>query len=403
MLAPPGHTVLVSGTARVLQTRAARPSRHRREPRPVPALEPEDTAHQPREGRAQRVVDERRALQGAHDVDPGDDVGGLLRREQVPEGHRRLCAGLAGGDEDHPARVAFRRAHRRGEGRRVVLDRGALAGLDEPIGDAEAVEEAALGSEIGAGPGMATVEPRRCEQHGVRKGAGPSQGLLRPGRAVVEKAVEGRLHRTAHRVRAERLGEGQGREVQRGLSRQLTKPRLVGKRARTWLRGFPVSSHDVEREGARRAGLTARLRRAAREELGEELPRRLPVHERVELPGGEVAAEQVGPAGAADRQQRQDGEERSPAPGAQRRARGEHPSRPFVLDPAPGTIARDHRPLTDVGLQYLTGLVARACSNARHGACAILPGGRPLVAGSARPACTVGGPSQARVAHWSGP
>jgi len=280
-------------------------------------------------------------VQGAHEVDPGDDVGGLLRREQAPEGQRRFGAGLAGGDEDQAVRIASRRAHRRGEGGGVVLDRGALAGLDESIGDAQAVEEAALGREIGAGRGMAAVEPRRREQHGVREGAGPPQRLLRPGRAVVEKAVEGRLHRPAQPVRAERLGEGQGREVQRGLSRQLAKPRLVGKPARADARVVPFLAHDIDREGARRAGLALLLWRPVREELGEEPPRRLPVHERVEFPRAEVAANQIRPAGAADRQQRQEGDERRPTPGAQRRAGGAHPSMPFVLEPAPGTIARD--------------------------------------------------------------
>ena len=169
---------------------------------------------------------------------------------------------------------------------------------------------------------MASVEPGWREQHRVRESPGPSQGFLRAGRAVAEKLVEGRLDRTAQFVGAHRAGEGKGREVDRDLVREFAKPCLIRRPMQVCGRIRAPCPDDISGEEAQRRGFEVRIEWTACQEIGEEPPRGVGVHQSIEIVRGQLAADQLRPAGAAERQQRRDGDQSRPGWGPERRAEG---------------------------------------------------------------------------------
>src|SRR5262249_54539859 len=100
--------------------------------------------------------------------------------------------------------------------------------LDEPVADAERLEDPTLPREVGPVLGMALVEPRRREEDGVGEGARTAQRLPRAIRPFLQEAVERRLHRPAPGPGRERARKDEGREVQRRPLRELLEKRLVG-------------------------------------------------------------------------------------------------------------------------------------------------------------------------------
>ena len=186
------------------------------------ALPPVVEAGEPAARPDARPVRERRALQQSADVDPGLDRGGLVRPQHGAQRMRDLRPALADADQDDRARGGIEPAQVLGDDQGVLLDGAVLQDRDQAALDPEPVEQGALPCEIGAGAGLAPVEPAGREQDRRQVEGGDAGFAARLVQRLQprELGTEQRLRAGVVRLLRQDLDQMQRRQIDREALRQ---------------------------------------------------------------------------------------------------------------------------------------------------------------------------------------